>query len=169
MFRSPLITVLLLDVLVLSACQPKGPTSLPPKNAPVVEAFSKQKGMCEGMMDWSVEASTKDWIDASIEWVAIDTATVQDNLKHIKFETSVDGTTLADTMKYPGSPEPFSINCDGTLIEGTGVRYTLFLPPLTKGEHTIAWRVIIEDDLNDGWSDYPKEAVFTFTGTLTIK
>ncbi len=169
MFRSPLAAVLLPGVLLLCACQPKGPTSLPPKDAPVVEAFSKQKGMCEGLMDWRVEASTKDWIDASIEWVAIDSATVQENLKDIKFETSLDGSTLVDTMKYPGNPEPFSINCDGTPIEGTGIKYTLFLPPLSKGEHTIAWHVVIEDDLNDGWSDYPKEAEFTFTAIVTVQ
>jgi len=169
MFRSPLIATLMLGVFILGACQPKSPTSLPPKNVPVVEAFSKQKGMCEGLMDWKVEASTKDWMDVSIEWVAIDATTVLDNLKHIKFETSVDGTTLVDTMKYPGSPEPFSINCSGTLVKGTGITYALFLPPLSKGEHTIAWRVIIEDDLNDGWSDYPKGAEFTFTGTLTVQ
>jgi len=160
--------VLLLGVLLMSACQPKSPTSLPPRDAPVVEAFSKQKGMCEGLMEWTIEASTKDWMDLSIEWVAIDTATVQDNFKHIKIETSVDGTTLADTMKYPGSPEPFSINCGGSLIEGTGIKYALFLPPLSKGEHTIAWRVTIEDDLNDGWNDYPKGAEFTFTGAVTV-
>jgi len=169
MFRSPLIAVLLLGVLLISACQPKSPTPLPPKDAPVVEAFSKQKGMCEGLMDWTIEVSTKDWMDVSIEWVAIDTATAQDNIKNIKFETSVDGTTLGDTMKYPGSPEPFSINCDGTPIEGSGIKYALFLPPLSKGEHTIAWCVVIEADLNDGWSDYPKGTEFTFTGTLKVQ
>lgn len=169
MFRSLLFAVLLLSILLMGACQPKAPTSLPSKDAPVVEAFSKQKGMCDGQMDWTVDASTKDWIDVSIEWVAIDTATVQDNAKHIKFETFVDGTTLADTMKYPGSPEPFSINCNGMLIEGIGIKYALFLPPLSKGEHTITWHGIVEDDLNDGWSDYPKGTEFTFTATIMVQ
>jgi len=169
MFRSPLFAGLLLGVLLLSSCQPKGPTSLPPKDAPVVEGFSKQKGMCEGLMDWKVEAGTKDWIDVSIEWVATDTTTVQDNVKHIKFETSVDGTTLAETMKYPSAPEPFSINCSGTVIEGGGIRYTLLLPPLSKGEHKIAWHVTILDNLNDGWNDYPKGTELTFTATVTVQ
>ena len=65
MFRSPLIATLMLGVFILGACQPKSPTSLPPKNVPVVEAFSKQKGMCEGLMDWKVEASTKDCVITS--------------------------------------------------------------------------------------------------------
>jgi len=169
MFRSPLFAILLLGVLLMSACQPRDPASLPPKDAPVVEAFSKQEALCEGQMEWTVEAGTKDWIDVSIEWVAIDTATTLDNVKHIKFETSVDGKTLADTMKYPSSPEPFSISCDGSLIEGIGIKYALFLPPLSKGEHTVSWHVIIEDDLNDGWSDYPKGTEFTFTGTVTVQ
>jgi hypothetical protein len=169
MFCSSLFAVFLLGVLLLSACLPKAPTSLPPKDAPVVEAFSKQKGMCEGLMDWNVEASTKDWVDVSIEWVAIDTVTTQDNVKNIKLETSIDGTTLADTMKYPGSPEPFSINCDGSLIEGIGIKYALFLPPLSKGEHTITWHGVVEDDLNDGWSDYPKGTEFTFTATVMVQ
>ena len=169
MFRSPLPAVLLLGVLLLGACQLEDSASMPPKDAPVIEAFSKQKAMCEGLMDWKVEAGTKDWIDVSIEWVAIDSATTQDNVKHIKLETSVDGTTLADTMKYPNSPETFYINCSGTVFEGSGIQYALFLPPLSKGEHKIAWHGIVEDDLNDGWSDYPKGTEFTFTATVMVQ
>lgn len=153
----------------MSSFQTKVSSSLPPKDAPVVEVFSKQKAMCEGLMDWNMEAGGKDWIDVSIEWVAVDTATVKDNVKHINLETSVDGATLADTMKYPSSPEHFSINCSGTVIEGSGIKYALFLPPLSKGEHTITWHGIVEDDLNDGWSDYPKGTEFTFTATVTVQ
>lgn len=169
MFRSPLIAAFLLFVLLVSACQPKSPASVPPRNAPVVEAFSKQKAMCEGLMDWKVEVSTKDWIDVSADWVAKDAATAQDNVKHFKLETSVDGTTLAETMKYPGSPEPFSINCNGTVTEGNGIKYALFLPPLSRGEHKIAWHVTILDNLNDGWNDYPKGTEFIFTATVTAQ
>jgi hypothetical protein len=150
------------------ASQPKSPISLPPKDAPVVAAFSKQKALCEGLVDWNVEAGTEDWIDISIEWMAIDIATTQDNVRHIKLETSVDGTTLADTMKYPTISEPFSINCSGTVIEGSSIKYALFIPPLPKGEHKITWHVIVEDDLKDGWNDYPKGTELALTATVMI-
>lgn len=169
MSRSHLLSVLMLVTFMLSACQLQAPVSQPPKDTPVVEAFSKQKAMCEGQTEWTLEAGTKDWIDVSLEWVAKDVSTAQDNVKHVKLETSVDGATLADTMKYPSSPEPFSINCGGTLIEGSGIKHALFLPPLSKGEHKIAWHATILDDMNDGWNDYPKGTEFTFTATVTVK
>lgn len=151
------------------AIQPKSPTSLPPKDAPVVSAFSKQKALCEDLKEWKVEAGTKDWIDVSIEWVAVDIATTQNNVKHIKLVTSVDGTALADTMKYPTSPEPFSINCSGKVIEGSSVRYALFLPPLSKGAHKITWHGRVDEDLSDGWDDYPKGTGFVFTATVMVR
>jgi hypothetical protein len=169
MSRQTLLSVVMLVALILSACQPQAPASQPPKDAPVVEAFSKQKGMCEGQLEWTLEAGAKDWIDVSLEWVAKDVSTVEENFNHFKIEMSVDSVTLADAMKYPGSPEPFSINCGGTVIEGSGIKYALFLPPLSKGEHKIAWHITILDDLNDGWNDYPKGTEFTFTATVTVK
>lgn len=169
MSRSPLFSVLLLAVLLMSACQPKAPASQPPKNAPVIEAFSKQQAMCEGKMEWTLDASTKDWIDVSAEWVAADATTAQDNVKHFKMEMSLDGSPLADSMKYPQAPEPFSITCGDTTIQGSGIKFALFLPPLSKGNHKIAWHATILNDLNDGWSDYPKGTEFTFTATVTVK
>ena len=169
MSRSPLISVLLLMVLLMSACQPKGPAAQPPKDAPVVEAFSKQQVMCDGKMEWTLEASTKDWIDAGVAWEAKDIATAQDNVKHFKVEVSLDGKPIAESMKYPQPPEPFSITCGDTTTQGDGIRFALFLPPLSKGEHKIAWRATILDDLNDGWSDYPKGTEFTFTATVNVK
>jgi hypothetical protein len=169
MARSPLIVLMLLGFLLMSSSQTKVPSSLPPKDAPVVEAFSKQKAMCEGLMDWNMEVGGKDWIDVSIEWVAVDTATVIDNVKHINLETSVDGRKLTATMKYPSSPDPFSINCGDTVINGSSIKYTLYLPPLSKGEHKIVWHGVVEDDLNDGWNEYPKGTEFTFTSTVTVQ
>ena len=153
----------------MNAGQPKGPAFLPPKDAPVVEAFSKQKAMCESHLEWTVEASTKDWIDVGVEWAAIDAATAQDNIKHLKLETSLDGTTVADTMKYPSSAEPFSINRSGAPIRGGGIKYALFLPPLSRGEHKIVWRAFLDADISDGWNHYPKGTEIVFTATIMVK
>ncbi len=174
MFHSSLSFIALLSVLPVSACQtiaclPKGPASLPPRDAPVVEAFPKQKAMREGQTEWMVAASPKDWLDVGVEWVAKDAATVQDNAEHLKIEILVDGHILADTMKYPGSPEPLSINHGSTAAQGSGIKYALFLPPLSKGEHPIVWHVTVETDMNDGWNDYPTGAEFTCTATVIVK
>jgi len=169
MSRSRLLTILFFFILTMNACQSKTPASQPPKDAPVIEAFSEQKAMCEGRMEWALEASPKDWIDVSVDWKAADMASAQDNIKHIKLEMSLDGMPLADSMKYPQAPEPFSLNCGDTTIEGSGIKFALFLPPLSKGGHKIAWHATILDDLNDGWSDYPKGTEFTFTATVTVK
>jgi hypothetical protein len=161
--------MLLFAIMMMNACQSKTPASQPPKDAPVIEAFLKQQAMCNGKMEWTLEASTKDWIDVGVAWEASDAAKAQDNVKHFKLETSLDGTPLTDSMKYPQAPEPFSINCGGTVTEGSGIRYALFLPPLSKGEHKIAWHATILDDLNDGWNDYPRGTEFKFTATVMVK
>ena len=168
MTRRIFLSGLILVTLLMSACQPKTPASSPPKDAPVIEAFTKQAA-CEGLTQWKVEATTKDWVDIGIEWVAIDVKTAQDNLKHTKMEMWLDDEPIAEAMKDPQAPEPFSITCGGALIEGSGVKYALYLPPLSKGEHKIAWRSTILEDLNDGWNDYPKGTVFSFTATVTVK
>lgn len=168
MTRRVFLPVLILVAVLMSACQPKTPASQPPKDAPVIEAFTKQAA-CEGLTQWDMEATTKDWIDIGVEWIAIDAETAQDNLKHTIMEIWVDDEPIVEAMKYPQAPEPFSITCGGTLIEGSGVKYALYLPPLTKDEHKIACRSTILEDLNDGWSDYPKGTEFAFTGTVTVK
>ena len=125
--------------------------------------------MCESKLEWTVEASTKDWIDAGVEWAAIDAATARDNVKHLKLETSLDGKTLTNTMKCPSSAEAFWINGNGHPAHGGGIKYALFLPPLSKGQHKIVWRASLDADISDGWNHYPKGTEMVFTATVTVK
>jgi hypothetical protein len=169
MYRTHLFSMFVLVMLVLSACQPKAPSAQPPKDASVVQAFSKPKAACEGVAEWTIEANSQDWIDVSIEWTAIDSTTVQDNFKHLKFETFLDGKALADVMKYPTGLEPFSLTCGDMAIEGSALKYALFLPPLSKGDHKILWRVILDAEISDGWGTYPAGVAGEFTANVTVQ
>lgn len=169
MSRSSLFYVFMLIVLVLSSCQPKVPAAQPPKNATAVEAFSKQKAGCEGVAEWTIEASPQDWIDATSEWAAIDVVTVQDNFRHLKVETYLDGKAIADAMEYPTSPEPFSLTCGDTTLQGSAMKYALFLPPLSKGDHKILWRISLDAEISDGWGTYPAGVLGEFTATVHVQ
>jgi hypothetical protein len=169
MYRAILFSMFVLIVLMVSACQPKAPSAHPPKEAPVVQGFSKQKAGCEGATEWTIEASPQDWIDVSIEWATIDTATVQDNMKHLKYETFLDGKALADFMKYPTSPEPYSQVCSDATYQGSAITYVLFLPPLSKGDHKIFWRITSDAEISDGWGTYPAGVLGEFTANVKVQ
>jgi hypothetical protein len=169
MYRINLVSVFILVVLILSACQPQAPAAQPPKDASVVQAFSKQQAGCEGLSEWAIEASPLDWIDVSEEWGAIDSATAQDNFKHLKVETFLDGKALADVMAHPTSPEPFSLTCGDITIEGSAVKYALFLPPLSKGDHKILWRITLDSEISDGWGKYPAGVLGEFTANVKVQ
>ncbi len=169
MYRTHLFSMLVLVMLALGACQPKVPGAQPPKDAPVVQAFSKQKAGCESLTEWTVEAGPQDWIDVSEEWAAIDSATAQENFKHLKVETSLDGKALADAMKYPTSPEPFSLTCGSTTMQGSAVKYALYLPPLSQGDHKVVWRITLDAEISDGWGTYPAGVLGEFTANMKVR
>ena len=171
MNRSVLFSIFLLTILVLSACQPSAPAAQPPDNASVADAFSPQSTFCEFQTEWTVEATTKDWIDVTSFWVAVDEATAQDNFKHLSVEIKLDSGPVAEAMKYPEGPETYSVTCPDAAnsFSGSRMKWSLFLPPLSKGAHTIVWKYTIEADINDGFFDYPKGTEQVLTATLNVK
>lgn len=108
-------------------------------------------------MAWSAEVTTDDLMDYTTFWIAFDAATVQDDFTHIHVDVTLDGKSVAEEMKYVQAPEPYSVACtdSGQQFEASRVKYTLFLPPLSKGEHIIRWTYTLTADLDDGVFDYP--------------
>jgi hypothetical protein len=139
-----------------------------PTGATVVEAFSKQHAMCEGLTEWTVEATSDDWINVGAKWVAVDEATAQDNWQHISFVITVDDQQIADPKSYEHGPMPFSITCGDETTTGGAMGLEIYLPPLAVGDHVVTWTYIIEADLNDGWDDYPAGMEAMFTGTVRV-
>jgi hypothetical protein len=144
------------------------PAKETPAGATVVEAFSKQNAMCEGLTEWTVEATSDDWINIGAKWVAVDEATAQDNWQHISFVITVDGQQIADPKSYEHGPMPFSITCGDETTTGGAMGLEIYLPPLAVGDHVVTWTYIIEADLNDGWDDYPAGMEAMFTGTVRV-
>jgi hypothetical protein len=144
------------------------PAKETPVGATVVEAFSKQHAMCEGLTEWTVEATSDDWINIGAKWVAVDEATTQDNWQHISFVITVDGEEIADPKSYEHGPMPFSVTCGDETTTGSAMGLEIYLPPLAVGDHVVTWTYIIEADLNDGWDDYPAGTEAMFTGTVRV-
>jgi hypothetical protein len=139
-----------------------------PGGATVVEAFSKQHAMCEGLTEWTVDATADDWINVGAKWVAVDEATAQDNWQHIAFVITVDGQEIADPKSYGHGPMPFSITCGNETTTGGAMGLEIYLPPLAAGDHIVTWTYIIEADLNDGWGDYPAGTEAMYTSTVRV-
>ena len=154
----------LLIILLLSACRL-------PKRALAPDTLVPQHIFCEDRIAWSAEAMTDEGINYASFWIAFDNATVQDNFKYVRVEVTLDGKSVADEMKYRGAPHPYPVTCtDGGLqFKGSRVKYILFLPPLSNGEHKIVWKYIFIKDLSDGWFDYPKGMTREITSTLIKK
>jgi hypothetical protein len=154
--------------LSTSLAQGLNPQKEAPEGATVVEAFSKQHAMCEGLTEWTVEATLDDWINVGAEWAAVDDTTAQDNWQHISFVITVDGQEIADPKSYEHGPVPWSITCGDETVTGRAMGLEIYLPPLAAGDHVVTWTYIIESDLNDGYDDYPAGTELMFTGTVRV-
>jgi hypothetical protein len=156
--------------LLVAAALAQGtqPAKEAPGDVTVIEAFSKQRAMCEGLTEWTLEANPEDWVNAGAKWVAIDEATAQANWSNISFVITIDGQEIANPKRFEHGPKPFSIDCAGEVAEGGAMALDIFLPPLPAGDHTIIWQYIIEADLNDGWDPYPAGTVAEYTGRIQV-
>jgi len=151
-----------------SLAQGLNPQKEAPEGATVVEAFSKQHAMCEGLTEWTVEATPDDWINIGAKWVAVDETTALDNWQHIGFAITVDGQEIADPKSYEHGPMPFSITCGDETMTGGAMGLEIYLPPLAVDDHVVTWTYIIEADLNDGWDDYPAGTEAEYAGTVRV-
>jgi hypothetical protein len=139
-----------------------------PPGANVVKAFSKPDAACKQLTDWVVAASTKDWIDAGIEWIAVDQATAQNNWKNLSYVITVDGQKVANPNAYEQGPAPAKVECPDFTVEGGSMALKIYVPPLPAGDHKVTWQVILDATINDGWGDYPKGTVSAFTSTVRV-
>jgi hypothetical protein len=144
------------------------PSKEAPAGATVVDAFSKQHAMCEGLTEWTVDATADDWINVGAKWVAVDEATAQKNWQRIAFVITVDGQEIADPKSYEHGPKLFSITCGDETTTGGAMGLEILLPPQATGDHIVTWTYIIEADLNDGWDDYPAGTEAMFTSTVRV-
>jgi len=150
-----------LIVLLLCACQL-------PKNPLVAKAFSSHI-FCQGRMAWGTEATKDNFADYSTFWIAFEQAPVQENFNYFNVEVTLDGNPVVDGFQYTQSPEPYSVTCTdgGQQFESARMKYTLLLPTLSAGEHTIVWKYTITADLSNGQFAYPNGMTGEVAGVLS--
>ncbi|HXQ37949.1 MAG TPA: hypothetical protein VN843_28335 [Anaerolineales bacterium] len=154
-------TVISLIAFLLSACQAV-------KNPVMVEAVSPHI-YCQGQIAWSAEATKDNITDYTTFWIAFEQALVQENFNYVNVEVTLDGKPVYG-MKYIQSPEPYHVTCTdgGQQFESSRVKYTLLLPPLSTGEHTIVWKYTLTADLSNDLFDYPTGMIGEVTGVLEV-
>jgi hypothetical protein len=140
-----------------------------PAGAQVVKAFSKMDAACDGKTEWTVESARDAWIDVGIGWFAKDGKIAQENWKHLSLVITLDGKEIKDLQKYYHGPKPLKLDCPGSPISAEMVGLEIYVPPLPAGDHKVTWKTTVESDLNDGYDDYKKGAVFEFTGIVRVK
>lgn len=92
-------------------------------------------------------------------WCAINQQTLEENIKHIRYELYIDGTLVREGLKHSDRA--------GCLGGGYGSYYEGVLPEWQPGEHTFIWVEHIDQKIHDGWQNYePGEYRMIFNVTV---
>ncbi|MEJ2218103.1 MAG: hypothetical protein P8099_15955 [Gemmatimonadota bacterium] len=161
-------------LLLVPACakQPEaGPApdiaAAPPADAQVHEFTMDEwrDAFCAGGTDWTFDVPTDAWIAMPVSWVAKDEATARANWEGVTYRLTVDGRSLEVPEGLQLRVDSVHFECPNGTIDGIGVSYMTYLPPVTAERH-FSVHYLVNDDLNDGWSDYPKGSELTMNLTL---
>jgi len=146
------------------------PLKIPPANANVVETFQKESLFCEHNPEWTIKASTDDWINISLEWViGTDAAIAEDVWKYHEHTVTINGQEIESLESYAHDVEHYSVTCPGENIEIWANGLSIYLPPLPPGRYEIRWFSEITDEFNNGWVDYEPGDFMEITAMLTVE
>jgi hypothetical protein len=142
-----------------------------PKGALVVQAFSKYEALCGGLLEQQRELPAGSWVDLGIDWDAIDRRTVLATWPFLDIQITLDGVEIPDPTSYARAPRYISILCPDQLYEGWEIALRIFLPPgtLPPGDHVVIWKTTPKQDVDDGWSIYPKGVSLYAKSRLLVK
>ena len=160
MVRFNSLSSLFIVALLASACQA----------SPTADTRPSNHVDCEGTIAWSAEVHTGNFIDHTTFWIVFESEYIEDYFKDLHVDVTLDDQPVSNGIKLRGTPEPYSGICtaNNQRIEGMRSEYTLLLPSLSDGEHTILWSYTITGDMANGFLDDPQgitgEYVITFQG-----
>ncbi len=122
-------------------------------------------------MAWSAEVTTDDIVNYTTFWIAFDADTVQDEFQYIHVDVTLDGKSVAQEMKFITAPELYFVTCpeSGYRFEASRMKYTLFLPSLSPGEHIIRWTYTMTTDLEDSVFDHPSGMTAEYPITINVE
>lgn len=112
---------------------------------------------CDEQVAWSGEIDINGSIDYAIFWIAFEIENASDRFEQVRVEVILDGEAIAEEMKFRSMAEPYQVRCteDGQQFNAHRLKYTLFLPSLPKGEHTILWTFTMDANANKNNLDIP--------------
>lgn len=156
---------------LLAACQSKA--HLPGqsvKNPVLIETVSPHT-YCQGQMAWSSEIVKDNVAVYSIFWIAFEQAPVQEKFKYVNVEVKLDDEPVVEGFGFMQSPEPYPVSCTdgGGQFESVRMKYILLLPPLSVGEHEIAWKYTLTPDWSDDLFDYPDGMTGEVASVLSVQ
>jgi hypothetical protein len=141
----------------------------PPTGAKVFKAFSKYQAFCDDNYNQEHTIPADTWIDAGIEWDAIDAETAQSSWQYVNITVSVDDKNIENSKQYTVGPYETRTQCPNrSMHKGMAMALAIIVPPLPVGDHKVVWTVTFEQDVNDGWNTYSKGTVFGISSVLHV-
>lgn len=140
---------LLLILWLLTSCQSMGGSQV---DTPLPAHI-----FCDQQVAWSAEIDTSGSIDYTTLWIAFELETALDRFAQVRVGVTLDGEAVTEEMKFKGSAEPYHVICtdSGKQFDANRLKYTLFLPSLPQGEHTIVWTITIEPNSSNNNLEIP--------------
>jgi hypothetical protein len=127
--------------------EPLDPNNIPLGVYGIYDLAPGYQGQSEpGEQTWQTSLASDQPVAIFAGWCTIDQATLDQNFEHITFLLEVDGSDVPTGELYwqdsPGN--------GGVCREFYGV-----VPTWPVGEHAVVITMRFDQDINDGWGDYP--------------
>jgi hypothetical protein len=129
----------------------------PPTGAKVFKAFSKYQAFCDDNLNQEHTVPADTWIDAGLEWDAVDAETVQATWQYVNISVSVDDENIENPKQYTVGPYETRTQCPNRSIhKGMAMALAIYVPPLSVGDYKVVWTITFARDVSDGWHTYTK-------------
>ena len=141
----------------------------PPTDAEVFKAFSNYQSLCDDNFNQEHTVPADTWIDAGLEWDALDAETVQSSWQYVNITVSVDNENIENPKQYTVGPYETQTQCPNrSMHKGMAMALAIYVPPLSVGDHQVFWSFSFERDASDGWNTYTKGTTFGISSVLHI-
>ncbi len=136
-----------------STSAPSGPLTVQPYNPnsgqlPTLQSLVSnwQGSTTPAVSNWQVQVSASQPAVIFVGWCTKDQATLDQNYQHLTWIVEVDGKTLPTSSFYvDNAVDPQQGYCRSFAAE---------IAAWTGGQHTIKTTMRLDQQINDGWSDY---------------
>jgi D-alanyl-D-alanine carboxypeptidase len=146
------------------------PVKQPPADARVFATFQKESLFCTHDAQWTLTASSQDWINISLDWVVGTDPDKAENAWRFHTHTiTVNGVKIPDVEQYAHEVIHYSVTCPDETLEIWAKSLSIYLPPFPAGQYEIKWHSQITGEFNNGWVTYEPGNYLEIVAQLIIE